>query len=94
MTTTSDNTTVQKLKEEISDLQTRFSELQTQFEGLEHERDMYFGKLRDIEILVEMQGEGRQDFARDSGGPLRDGSTCCFRYSFALCLSSCFGPEV
>ncbi|KAF7729355.1 hypothetical protein EC973_004611 [Apophysomyces ossiformis] len=42
----------------IIDLNKQISELKMTVDGLEKERDFYFGKLRDIEILVQDQLEG------------------------------------
>jgi len=46
--------------EVVHQLQTQLKEMQTHLEGLEKERDFYFAKLRDIEILVQgpLDGEG------------------------------------
>lgn len=41
----------------IIDLNKQISELKMTVDGLEKERDFYFGKLRDIEILVQEQLE-------------------------------------
>ncbi|KIJ45890.1 hypothetical protein M422DRAFT_206549 [Sphaerobolus stellatus SS14] len=52
--------------ETIINLQNQLRELQTHLEGLEKERDFYFQKLRDIEILAQTQvevleAEGKDD---------------------------------
>lgn len=51
---------------ELQALQTQVGELTTHLEGLEKERDFYFDKLRQIEILVQQQmevleAEGKED---------------------------------
>ncbi|KAI9462977.1 calponin homology domain-containing protein [Boletus coccyginus] len=43
--------------EAVQSLQTQLREMSTHMEGLEKERDFYFAKLRDIEILVQQQVE-------------------------------------
>lgn len=43
--------------EAMQALQTQLREMSTHMEGLEKERDFYFAKLRDIEILVQQQSE-------------------------------------
>jgi len=53
--------------EQLLGLQTQLKEMSAHLEGLEKERDFYFAKLRDIEILVQQQTEdlakeGRDDF--------------------------------
>ncbi|KAB5590930.1 hypothetical protein CTheo_5624 [Ceratobasidium theobromae] len=52
--------------EQYAALQTQLREMSTHLEGLEKERDFYFAKLRDIEILVQQQiekleAEGKDD---------------------------------
>jgi RP/EB family microtubule-associated protein len=52
--------------EAVLSLRTQLAEMSTHMEGLEKERDFYFAKLRDIEILVQQQvevleKEGQQD---------------------------------
>lgn len=39
----------------VNDLKTQITELKVTVDGLEKERDFYFGKLREIEILVQEQ---------------------------------------
>ena len=51
---------------ELQALQTQVGEMTTHLEGLEKERDFYFDKLRQIEILVQQQmetleAEGKED---------------------------------
>lgn len=51
---------------ELQALQGQVTDLTTHLEGLEKERDFYFAKLRDIEILVQQQmetleAEGKED---------------------------------
>jgi len=43
--------------EQVLGLQTQLKEMSAHLEGLEKERDFYFAKLRDIEILVQQQTE-------------------------------------
>jgi len=43
--------------EAVQNLQRQLTEMSTHLEGLEKERDFYFAKLRDIEILVQQQVE-------------------------------------
>lgn len=45
----------------IGDLKAQVTELKVTVDGLEKERDFYFGKLREIEILVQEQLENSQD---------------------------------
>ncbi|KAF8633767.1 hypothetical protein AX15_001273 [Amanita polypyramis BW_CC] len=47
-------------------LQSQIKEMQTHLEGLEKERDFYFSKLRDIEILVQAQLEVSEPDAKDN----------------------------
>ena len=48
------------LNAQIEDLNTQLMESKLTIEGLEKERDFYFGKLRDIEVLA-------QEFENDGG---------------------------
>jgi len=52
--------------ETIINLQNQVQELSTHLEGLEKERDFYFAKLRDIEILVQQQLEQTNDNTPDT----------------------------
>ncbi|KAI9439435.1 EB1 domain-containing protein [Russula earlei] len=49
--------------EQVLGLQAQLKEMSAHLEGLEKERDFYFAKLRDIEILVQQQME---DLAKDN----------------------------
>jgi len=55
--------------EAIQNLQAQLKEMSTHMEGLEKERDFYFAKLRDIEILVQQQVETMEQ----TGSPHADG---------------------
>jgi len=48
---------------EVELLTTELSDIRTNMEGLEKERDFYFGKLRDIEVLCQEQGEAGTDLS-------------------------------
>merc|ERR1712136_385689 len=52
------------LQEEIDNLTTELADLKTNVEGLERERDFYFGKLRDIEVACQEED--------NAGTPLSD----------------------
>jgi len=52
--------------EQVLNLQAQLRDMSTHLEGLEKERDFYFAKLRDIEILVQarlepLEAEGKED---------------------------------
>jgi len=49
----------------VQNLQTQLREMSTHLEGLEKERDFYFSKLRDIEILVQQQVEVLESEGKD-----------------------------
>jgi RP/EB family microtubule-associated protein len=50
---------------ELQALQTQVADLTTHLEGLEKERDFYFDKLRQIEILVQAQMEALEAEGKD-----------------------------
>ncbi|KZT69538.1 microtubule binding protein [Daedalea quercina L-15889] len=49
----------------VQNLQAQLREMSTHLEGLEKERDFYFAKLRDIEILVQQQLEALEAEGKD-----------------------------
>jgi len=49
--------------DELQELTAKIQELQTTTDGLEQERDFYYGKLREVEILC--QEEGAADFSKE-----------------------------
>lgn len=51
--------------EQIRTLEAENREFRTSLEGLEKERDFYFAKLRDIEILVQQQMEKLEEAGTD-----------------------------
>jgi len=51
--------------EVVLGLQAQIREMSTHLEGLEKERDFYFAKLRDIEILVQQQSEALEANGQD-----------------------------
>lgn len=55
----------------IIDLNKQVAELKVTVDGLEKERDFYFGKLRDIEILIQEQFEANPA-AEQENGVLKD----------------------
>jgi len=48
--------------DELAELTTKIQELQATTDGLEQERDFYYGKLREVEILCQDEGS---DFSKD-----------------------------
>ncbi|KAI0738838.1 calponin homology domain-containing protein [Daedaleopsis nitida] len=54
--------------EAVQNLQTQLREMNAHLEGLEKERDFYFAKLRDIEIIVQQQMEAL--LAEDKDDPI------------------------
>lgn len=46
---------------QIEDLNTQIMEMKLTIEGLEKERDFYFGKLRDVEVLCQENDDGAPD---------------------------------
>lgn len=51
------------LQAQIEDLNTQLMESKLTIEGLEKERDFYFGKLRDIEVLAQEHEKDGGEFA-------------------------------
>merc|ERR1712032_1358054 len=54
-----------KSTEKIDDLTVQVEELKMSIDGLEKERDFYFAKLRDIEVLVQEFADSEEDTAGD-----------------------------
>ena len=46
-------------------------ELKETVAGLERERDFYFSKLRDIELLIQQEMEAQPELEKDEGGILK-----------------------
>ena len=51
------NNKVNRMEQEVDELHTQLIEAKLTIEGLERERDFYFGKLRDIEVLASSSAE-------------------------------------
>lgn len=62
----------------INDLNSQITELKVTVDGLEKERDFYFGKLREIEILVQEQLE-LTDQDNDDTNCIRDIQAILYR---------------
>ncbi len=52
------------LREQVEDLKEQLQESKLSVEGLEKERDFYFGKLRDIEVLAQEHEADGGEFAQ------------------------------
>lgn len=50
-----------KLKEKIESLEQELQEAKEGMEGFEEERDFYYGKLRDIEVLLQNENIAEDD---------------------------------
>ena len=58
------------LNAQIEDLNTQLMESKLTIEGLEKERDFYFGKLRDIEVLAQEHENDGGEFVQKALGVL------------------------
>lgn len=52
---------IEHLKQQISSLEQEVEEKQSAMEGFEEERDFYYGKLRDIEVLLQNENVSEDD---------------------------------
>lgn len=69
-TPSSNSANTANLNAQIEDLNTQLMESKLTIEGLEKERDFYFGKLRDIEVLAQEHENDGGEFAQKALGVL------------------------
>jgi len=63
--------------------------------GLERERDFYFSKLRDIELLIQQAMDANPELEKDEGGLLKQIQTILYSTEVGCVLGSCIlGGEI
>lgn len=67
--------------------------MKTTVEGLEKERDFYFSKLRDIELLLQTAVEENPDLEKDESGLVRQVQAILYSTEVSYMLLK-FGPEL
>jgi microtubule-associated protein, RP/EB family len=79
---------------EVQDLKAQVAQSDETIQGLEKERDFYFNKLRDIEILIQQFAAEIEEKARITGQPVAEESDVLVREIQAILYSTEVSPPV
>lgn len=77
----------------IAILQQKNAELLETVQGLERERDFYFSKLRDIELLIQQAMEADPSLEDDEGSLLKQIQTILYSTEVSISLHIGFNPN-